>query len=137
MKKNANMYRLFIAATFAVSSFAFIPSARAGFYNGTSPVELKLVSQKNESRIFQLILNNAEVTEYKIVIRDENYTVLYADKLKGKTLNRKFELKSEDPLINEGALTFEVTNLATGKSVVYKINTVTRVERETEITVAR
>jgi hypothetical protein len=137
MKKNANMYRLFIAAAIAVSSFAFAPAAQAGFFNGTSPVELKLVSEKNESRIFQLILSNAEVTEYKVVIRDENHTVLYADKLKGTKLNRRFELKSEEPLINEGTLTFEVTNMATGKSVVYKINTVTRVEKETEITVAR
>jgi hypothetical protein len=137
MKKNANMYRLFIVAAIAVSSFAFAPAAQAGLFNGTNPVELKLVSQQNESRLFELLISNAEMAEYKIVIRDENYAVLYADKLKGANLKRRFELKSEDPVLNEGDLTFEVTNLTTGKSVVYKINTVTRVQKETEITVAR
>jgi hypothetical protein len=137
MKKNVNRYQLFIAAAMAVSSIAFTPAAQAESFTGTNPVELKLVSQGNESRMFELVIGNAEAAEYKIVIRDENYTVFYAAKLKGKNLCRKFELKNEDPINSGETLTFEVTNLATGKSVVYKINTITRVERETEITVAK
>jgi hypothetical protein len=137
MKKNVNRYRLLIAAAMVAGSFTFAPAAQAETFTGTNPVELKLVSQEKESRMFELVIGNAEAAEYKIVIRDENYAVLYADKLKGKNLCRKFELKNEDPLNSGETLTFEVTNLATGKSVVYKINTITRVERKTEITVAK
>jgi hypothetical protein len=137
MKKNVNKYRLFIAAAMVVSSFTFAPAAQAENFTGTNPVELKLVSQEKESRIFELVIGNTETAAYKIVIRDESYTILYADKLKGKNLCRKFELKNEDPLNNGETLTFEVTNLTTGKSVVYKINTITRVERKTEISIAK
>jgi hypothetical protein len=137
MKKNVNRYQLLIAAAIAVSSIAFTPAAQAESFTGTNPVELKLVSQEKESRMFELLIGNAEAAAYKIVIRDENYTILYADKLIGKNLCRKFELKNEDSVNNSETITFEVTNLATGKSVVYKINTITRVERNTEITVAK
>ncbi len=137
MKKNVNRYRLFIAAAMVVSSIGFAPATQAKSFTGTNPVELKLVSQEKDSRMFELVIGNAEAAEYKIVIRDENYTVFYAAKLKGKNLCRKFELKNEDPINSGETLTFEVTNLATGKSVVYKINTITRVEKKTEITIAK
>jgi hypothetical protein len=137
MKKNVNRYRLFIAAAFFTMSTAFVPAANAAIFTGADPVELKLVSQKNESRIFQLVISNAEAVGYKVIIRDENNTVLYADKLKGANLSRKFELTCEDAQAADTVLSFEVTNLATGKSVVYKINTVSRTARETEITIAQ
>jgi prophage tail gpP-like protein len=137
MKKNVNKSRLIIAAAMLVSSVAFTPSANAGTTNGTNPVELKLVAHQSESPVFELVINNAETAEYKIVIRDENNTVLYADKLKGKNLNRRFQLKNEDAISNGETITFEVTNLETGKSVLYKVNTVTSIKKETTITVAR
>jgi hypothetical protein len=137
MKKNVNKSRLFIVAAMLVSSIAFTPAAQAGTANGINPVELKVIERENESPIFELVINNAETAEYKVVIRDENYTVLYADRLKGINLNRKFQLNNEDAISNGEIITFEVTNLATGKSVVYKVNTITRVEKETKITVAR
>jgi hypothetical protein len=137
MKKNVNRYGFIIAAAIVVSSIGFSPAAQANNFTDNNPVELKLVSQEKDSRTFELAIGNAEAAEYKVVIRDENYTVVYADKLKGKNLCRKFELRSEDPLNSSETLTFEIINLATGKSVVYKISTITRVERATEITVAK
>jgi hypothetical protein len=137
MKKNVNRYRLIIAAAMVVSSVAFAPSVSANNSNGTNPVELKLVNMYNESPVFELVISNAEAAEYKVIIRDENYAVLYADKLKGANLSRRFQLKNEDAIGNGETITFEVINLATGKSMVYKISTVTRTERKTEITLAK
>ena len=90
------------------------------------PIEFKFVGKIKNRPVFQLNLNNNEAEEYFIRIKDENYDVLYSEKVKATDANfsRKYGLDIEEDDLNAPgfAVIVEVTSTKTRKTQVYKIS---------------
>lgn len=82
--------------------------------------ELKFIGNLENQPVFQLSLSGAEEDEYSIIFRDETGNVLYADKVKGANITKKFMLKAEE--IGDATLNVVVKSKKTGKTEVYSIN---------------
>lgn len=86
----------------------------------TSTIELKFIGHYENQPLFQLNLNNATEDEYAITFRDEFGNVLYAAKVKGSNISKKFMLNIEE--IGDNVLNVEVRSKKNDKSEVYQIN---------------
>jgi hypothetical protein len=90
------------------------------------PIEFKFVGKLKDRPVFQLNLNNNETEEYLIRIKDENYDVLYSEKVKAKDANfsRKYALDIDEADLNAPgfAVIVEVTSSKTHLTQVYKIS---------------
>ena len=111
---------LFILCTMGLSQATF-----AGV-KADDPIEFKFVGKLKDRPVFQLKLNNDEAEEYFIRIKDENYDVLYSEKVKAKDANfsRKYALDIEEADLNAPgfAVIVEVTSAKTHLTQVYKIS---------------
>jgi hypothetical protein len=91
-----------------------------------APIEFKFIGKIKNRPVFQLNLNNNESEEYFIRIKDENYDVLYSEKVKAKDANfsRNYGLDVEDADLNNPgfAVIVEVTSSKTHVKQVYKIS---------------
>jgi len=96
-----------------------------------NPVEFKFIGKIKDNPVFQLNLNNNEGQEYFISIKDENYNVLYSEKVKAKKANvtRTYQLDIDEADLNAPGfgVTVEVTSAKTHKTQVYKISSQTSV----------
>ncbi len=96
-----------------------------------STIEVKMISNENEQPIFQLDLNNKEVEEFYVTIKDNYGNTLYADKVKGSHISKKFMLNPEGML--DEAIRIEVRSKKTNKSEVYTINRSSKYVQETVV----
>lgn len=97
----------------------------------SSVIELKFIGNYENQPVFQLTLNNAAEDEYAITFRDEFGNVLYAAKVKGSNISRKFMLNTEE--IGDNVLNVEVRSKKNDKSEVYQINRNRSVVEETVV----
>jgi hypothetical protein len=97
----------------------------------TSSIEVKLISNVDESPVFQLDLNNKEVEEFYVTIKDNLGNTLYADKVKGTQITRKFKLNPEG--MDDESIRIEVRSKKTNKSEVYTINRSSKFVQETVV----
>src|SRR5688572_30000535 len=79
-----------------------------------STIEVKMISAVDESPIFQLDLNNKEVEEFYLTIKDNFGNTLYADKVKGSNISKKFKLNPEG--MTDETIRIEVKSKKTNKS---------------------
>jgi hypothetical protein len=96
-----------------------------------SAIEVKMISNADESPVFQLDLNNKEVEEFYITIKDNLGNTLYADKVKGTQISKKFKLNPEG--MNDESIRIEVKSKKTNKSEVYTINRSSKYIQETVV----
>jgi len=96
-----------------------------------SAIQVKLISNADESPVFQLDVNNKEVEEFYVTIKDSFGNTLYADKVKGSLISRKFKLNPEG-MIDE-TIRIEVKSKKTNKSEVYTINRSSKYVQETVV----
>jgi hypothetical protein len=96
-----------------------------------STIEVKMISNADESPVFQLDLNNKEVEEFYVTIKDNLGNTLYADKIKGSNISKKFKL-NPDGMIDE-TIRIEVKSKKTNKSEVYTINRSSKYVQETVV----
>jgi hypothetical protein len=73
-----------------------------------TPVEFKYVGKMDDQPLFQLNLNNADVNEYIITLRDENGTTIYDEKITGKDVSRKYMLNLNE--IDASEIRIQVKN---------------------------
>jgi len=97
----------------------------------TSSIELKFIGKYENQPVFQLNLNNAQEDEFTITFRDDYGNVLYAAKVKGSNISKKFMLNTEE--IGDNALSVEVKAKKNDKSEVYQINRVSSLVEETTV----
>jgi hypothetical protein len=114
---NSKMIAIGMAALLTVGA-ANVSFARSG---KEIPTQLTYVSNAEGLPVFQLDLNNNEINEVAIVVKDEYGTVLYSEKVKGDHISRRFKLDAED-LDAVAGTTIEVMNRTSGESVTYKIS---------------
>jgi len=84
-----------------------------------STIELKMISNANEAPVFQLNLNNKEVEEFYVTIKDNFGNTLYSDKIKGSNISKKFKLNPDG--MSDETIRVEVRSKKTNKSEVYTI----------------
>ena len=123
-----------VLVTFALSLFFVLSlnlTASATDEKKPSSIEVKMISAVDEAPVFQLDLNNKEVEEFYVTIKDNFGNTLYADKVKGSNISRKFKLNS-DGMIDE-TIRIEVKSKKTNKSEVYTINRSSKYVSETVV----
>ena len=86
----------------------------------STSIELKFIGHYEDQPVFQLNLNNTEEDEFSITFRAEYGNVLYAGKVKGSNISRKFMLNTEE--IGDNVLNVEVKGKKSDKAEVYQIN---------------
>jgi hypothetical protein len=96
-----------------------------------STIEVKMISTVDDSPVFQLDLNNKEVEEFYLTIKDNFGNTLYADRVKGSNISKKFKLNPEG-MIDE-TIRIEVKSKKTNKSEVYTINRSSKYVQETVV----
>ena len=117
--------RILAVALAITSTTVFSTPAAAIDEKKTIPVELKFLGNINNQPVVLLNFTNTEVNEYTVIVRDSYGVVLYRDKVKGSNMTQKFILNTED--IGDVELHFEITGKKTDKTVVYEVNTVSRI----------
>lgn len=121
MKKTMINYKKMAVAMATVLTMGF---SNAAFATG-DPVEpkagLTFTGSYNKLPIFQLVLNNSTATEYTVIVKDNEKTVLLREVLKGTNITRRYKLDVEELSYADGT-TFEVTNKLNNETTVYKIN---------------
>lgn len=90
------------------------------------PIEFYVLPSVNNNPLFQFRATNTEVTEYLIKVKDGDGNMLYSESLKGKNLLRKYQFDITPEVSSPFDVTFEVTNLQTQKTFVYKASRKTR-----------
>lgn len=125
-----------IMKNIAILLIAFVALSTTTLANGektpaTSTIELKFIGHYENQPVFQLNLNNATEDEYAITFRDEFGNVLYAAKVKGSNISKKFMLNIEE--IGDNVLNVEVKSKKNDKSEVYQINRNRSIVEETVV----
>ena len=123
-----------VLVTFALSLFFVLSlnlTASATDEKKPSSIEVKMISAVDETPVFQLDLNNKEVEEFYVTIKDNLGNTLYADKIKGSNISKKFKLNPEG-MIDE-TIRIEVKSKKTNKSEVYTINRSSKYVSETVV----
>ena len=125
MKQAMKTTRMITMGLFTLCTMGLSQATFAGLKTD-DPIEFKFIGKIKNHPVFQLNLNNNEAEEYFIRIKDENYDVLYSEKVKAKDANfsRKYGLDiDEDDLNAPGfGVTVEVTSAKTHVTQVYKIS---------------
>ena len=86
----------------------------------TANIELKFIGHYENQPVFQLNLKNTEEDEYSITFRDDFGNVLYAAKVKGTNITKKFMLNTEE--IGDNVLNVEVKGKKSNTAETYQIN---------------
>jgi hypothetical protein len=110
-----------IAALFVAISLVSATAVKANDEGKTaSTIELRFIGNLENQPVFQLNVPNAEQDEFTITFRDQYGNVLYADRLKGTNITKKFLLNTDE--IGNDLVSVEVKTKKSGKSEVFKIN---------------
>ena len=92
-----------------------------------TPVELQYMGKYSSGPLFHLKLNNSDTGEFVIRVKDGDGNLLFSETLKGNNLTRNYGIDvSEDDLYSFKAQ-FEVTNVKTKETSVYKVSNNNRV----------
>jgi hypothetical protein len=120
--------------TLALATFVALGFSNASFAGKSSegPAILKFVGKVQNLPVFQLCLNNSENSPYVVIVKDADGNVLFKEKLKGEKISRAYELDTDDAE-KIGGTTFEVTNLKTNGTSVYKIKSNVTIVNDVEI----
>ena len=125
MKQAMKTTRMITMGLFTLCTMGLSQATFAGL-KSENPIEFKFIGKIKDHPVFLLNLNNSESEEYFIIIKDENYDVLYSEKVKAKDANfsKKYQLDiDEDDLNAPGfGVTVEVTSTKTHKTHIYKIS---------------
>lgn len=143
MKKLQRNFRIVSVALASVFILAFTTAHAAEEKhvkegNGTLPVQVQHIGYKNNSPVYQLSFTNAETEEFIITIRDNQYNVIYSEKLKGKNLTRKYQLVNEgEGVQSDDTIQIEISSTKTNNTVKYKVNNNTELVNNVEVVKVR
>lgn len=136
-KTSMSIVALLVILTLSFSSSAFANGEKAKAPKGenTNSIELKHIGDYENQPIFQLNLTTSEADEFTITLRDSDGNLLYADKIKGTVISRKFLLTTQE--IGDNIVTIEVRSKKSSKAEVYTINRKQNLVEETYVTKIR
>jgi hypothetical protein len=125
MKTAISNYSKMVLVLVTVMSFGLVSPLFANTGKEIPAAELKFVGTLGELPSFQLALNNALKGEYQVIVKDGDKRILFSEKLKGENITRVYKLDEKERDIIDGT-TFEVTNLTTNETKVFRLNKVVR-----------
>ena len=129
MKKVMNIKTAIIIAFATVFSTAFSNPVIAMDKSNDPGVEVKYLGFKQSNPVFQINMNKAETENFVITIRDVSGTVLFSEKLAGKTISRNYRIDTMDE-IEKGGLRFEVKSVRNNTTEVYIAGVDENISRE-------
>lgn len=118
MKKVVNTNKAIVIAIATLFSTAFTNPVNAAERNGEPAVEIKYIGVLQKNPVFEINISKTEIENFIVTIRDRSGTVLFSEKLSGKTISRKYRIDTEEE-IEEGGLRFEVRSVKKNKTEVY------------------
>jgi hypothetical protein len=118
MKKVMNSNKAIIIAIAAVFSMAFTNPVMAMDKKAEQGIEIKYLGFVENNPVFEINISKSESENFIITIRDASGTVLYSEKLSGKTISRRYRIDTEEE-IADGGLRFEVKAVSSNKTDVY------------------
>ena len=119
MKNVITMKKAIIVALATIFSTALLNSASATQnLNDVPGVVVKYLGVVDNNPVFEIVFNSNEIDNYVVRIKDENGTVIFTEKLKGKNMSRRYRIDTEQEL-GEDALWFEVKAIKTKKTDLY------------------
>lgn len=134
MKKVMSKNKAIIVGLMAIISTSFGNPVSAMDKKSDPPgVEIRYLGFVNKNPVFEITTNNAETDNFFITIRDEAGTVLFSEKLSGKSLSRKYRIDTEEE-IGKGGLRFEVRSVNSKKTAVYIAGISENITKEMAVT---
>ena len=134
MKKVMNKNKAIIVGLMAIISTSFSNPVSAMDKKSDPPgVEIRYLGFVNKNPVFEITTNNPQADNFFITIRDEAGTVLFSEKLSGKSLSRKYRIDTEEE-IGKGGLRFEVRSVNSKKTAVYIAGISENITKEMAIT---
>jgi len=125
MKQATKTTRMIAMGLFTLCTMGLAETTLAGS-KSDDPIEFKYIGKIKNRPVFQLNLHNEKAEVYLVNIKDENYDLLYSEKVKAKDANfsRNYGLDIDEGDLNapEFAITVEVTSATTRVKQVYKIS---------------
>ena len=118
MKKVMNSNKAIIIAISAVLSMAFTNPVMAMDKKAETGIEIKYIGFVENNPVFEINISKPESENFIITIRDASGTVLYSEKLSGKTISRKYRIDTEEEIV-DGGLRFELKAVSNNKTEVY------------------
>lgn len=131
MKKVMNNMKSIVTTLILVMTLGVTQSAFAFTGDKNQSIELKYLGQLKNQPIFQLTIKGAPEAEFVLRITDEANNVVYAEKLKGQDISKKFQL--DDEALENSLLTFEIVNKKDNTVTTYKVRNNTRTVQDIEI----
>ena len=114
-----SMKKAIIVALATIFSAAFFNTASAtGTPENVPGVVVKYLGVVDNNPVFEIVFNSNEIDNYIVRIKDENGTVIFTEKLKGRNMSRRYRIDTEQEL-GEDALWFEVKAIKTRKTDLY------------------
>lgn len=121
---------LMASSNFA-SAFTVAPAQSFISYAAKNSVEFKYVGTTNDQPVFQLNLNNNELAEFVVTLKDHSGNVLYTETVSGKQISRRYRLDTDE--IDANDIKVEVSNRKDNSKTVYTINRNRRVVEDVVI----
>ena len=133
-KTSMSIIALLVILTVSFSSAAFAngEKAKGAKSENNNSIEVKHIGDYENQPIFQLNLTTSEADEFTITLRDNDGNVLYADKVRGTVISKKFLLTTQE--IGDNIVTIEVRSKKSSKAEVYTINRKQNLVEETFVT---
>lgn len=131
MKQVINNMKTVVAAFVLVLTLGFANNSFANNGENTNAVELKYLGNLKNQPVFQLNIKGAADAEFMVRITDEANNVVYAEKLKGQDISKKFQLSDE--ALENSLLTFEIINKKDNSVTTFKVRNNTRTVQDIEI----
>ncbi len=131
MKQVINNMKTVVAAFVLVLTLGFANNSFANNGENTNAVELKYLGNLKNQPVFQLNIKGAVDAEFMVRITDEANNVVYAEKLKGQDISKKFQLSDE--ALENSLLTFEIINKKDNSVTTFKVRNNTRTVQDIEI----
>ena len=126
LKKAARIFAVVFLLSFTTASFG-----QTG--DKTNYGTLQFIGKVDQLPVFRLVILNEKEGSFLLKVKQGNGDVIFSEKLKGNSIAKLYKLDTENAeLIN--ATTFEVTNAATNKTTVYKLNNYLKTVEEVFIT---
>lgn len=117
----------------AVFLLSFTTASFAKNEDNTNYATLHFVGKVDRLPVFRLVISNAEDASFLLKVKEGNGDIIFSEKLRGNAIVKLYKLDTENAeLIN--TTTFEVTNAATNKTTVYKLNNYSKTVEEVFIT---
>jgi hypothetical protein len=82
------------------------------------PVELQYRGKLEEQLIFDLVFTNKEEAQYLVTIRVKSGTLLYKNRVNGKSFRKRYTL---DPELSSMAIVFQIEGKKSEQKVVYVV----------------